>query len=173
MKVSKFPNLRSLKLFACEQDCPSDFWYFKLCRNLEIFLFDSESVLGVDECCQFSELKNLIEVDLRSVRLSADATLVLFNSLPCSLRRFRHFRHFRDESAMFHFSVVVDRFRELEEFAISSFTKLLRAEVSFFADFLLRICHHTQTTLAQLYSPISLDRKYHKKVQKAFWGCKT
>lgn len=124
--VQKFPNIRYLSIFHTRYQAPK-FSYFKYCPNLEVFRFqhNSQKPLDSSECSQFSHLKKLIEIDLKSTRVNPKAMFVLIQSLPLTLRRFRH----RQPTAVVHLDAFIERFPSLEKFRVNNSEANARAWV--------------------------------------------
>lgn len=116
--IANVPNIRCLKITGSKFYRHLDFSFLRMCVNLEIFHFShvGESELWPNDAAEFSSLRNLLELDLHDTVMSAKAMLALLESLPETLRRFRHLSMI----AMEHFPVVVERLFQLEELFIAA-----------------------------------------------------
>jgi hypothetical protein len=115
--MAKVPNIRSLKITGFEYRESFDFSFLRTCPNLEIFHISRISraaKLTQNDAAKFSHLEKLIELDLHDCFLSPRSMLRLLESLPKSIRRFRHL----SDVAMAHFPFIVQQFSKLQTFSI-------------------------------------------------------
>lgn len=119
--ASKVPNILSLKITDSAYEQHLDFSFFQSCPDLKIFHFNRVSrwtELVQSNVVQFMYLQNLVEIDLNDIPMSSNTMHTLLESLPQTLRRFRH----ASEASLEHFPFVVERFPKLEEFYVSCLT---------------------------------------------------
>lgn len=111
--LTKVPSLRSLTISFRSG---LDFSFLQTCSNLEIFHpRPVHKILSQSDAEHFSHLRSLVEIDLADTYLSCEAMTTLLESLPKTLRRFRH----ASNAAMRCFSLVVKLFPKLEQFNVA------------------------------------------------------